>query len=72
MSEFSPDTHPNNYMSSQLAVCEHYGFEATNTVHIALAPKGPKWDEYHRDGLYNRVNIGKEVRQHKKKGKFTE
>ena len=72
MSEFSPDTHPNNYMSSQLAVCEHYGFEATNTVHIALAPKGSKWDEYHRDGLYNRVNIGKEVRQHKKKGKFSE
>ena len=27
-------------MSSQLAVCEHYGFEATNTVRIGLAIKG--------------------------------
>jgi len=70
--EFSPDTHPNKYMIHQLAICDHYGFEPTNTVHIAIAPKGPMYNEFHRDEMYNRINIAKAVKRHKNKGNFYE
>jgi len=59
-------------MDSHVAVCDHYGFEMTNTIHIALAPKGPQYDEFHRDGIYNRINIAKALKRYKNKGNFYE
>ena len=72
MEEFSPDTIPKKYMDAHIAICDHYGFEMTNTVHIALAPKGLDWDEFHRDGVYNRINIAKALKRYKNKGNFYE
>jgi len=59
-------------MIHQLAICDHYGFEPTNTVHIAIAPKSPMYDEFHRDEMYNRINIAKAVKRYKNKGNFYE
>ena len=59
-------------MEAHAAVCEHYGIATTNTVHIAVAPSGPKWDEFHRDGVYNRINIAKALKRYKNKGNFYE
>ena len=72
MEKFSPDTIPKKYMEAHAAVCEHYGIATTNTVHIAVAPSGPKWDEFHRDGVYNRINIAKALKRYKNKGNFYE
>ncbi len=72
MEQFSPDSIPKKYMESHKAVCEHYGFETTNTVHIAQAPEGDPWDQFHRDKMYNRVNISKAIKRHKSKGNFYE
>ena len=63
MNEFSPDTIAKKYMISHQLVCEHYGFETTNTVHIAEAPKQDPWNDFHRDGVYNRVNIAKAIKR---------
>jgi hypothetical protein len=72
MKEFSPDTIAKKYKEAHVAVCEHYGFETTNTVHIGIAPAGPDWDAYHRDGTYNRINIAKAIKRYKNKGNFYE
>lgn len=72
MKKFSPDTMPKKYMQAHQAVCEHYGFEQTNTIHIAQAPKTDEWNSYHRDELYNRVNIAKALKRFKSKGDFYE
>ena len=52
-------------MISLQMVCEHYGFDTTNTVHIAEA-KQEQWNEFPRDGVYNRINIAKAIKRHKK------
>ena len=70
MEKFTPDTIPKKYMEAHVAVCDHYGFEMTNTIHIAQAPKGPVYDEFHRDGIYNRINIAKALKRYKNKGNF--
>jgi hypothetical protein len=71
MSKFSPDTAPKKYMDSQRAICEHYGLETTNTVHIAIAPLTEEWRRFHRDEKYYRVNIRDALKRHKnKKGSF--
>ncbi len=70
MDEFSPDTIPNKYLKAHKAVCEHYGFEETNTIHIALAPRATEYDEFHRDDYYNRINIAKALKRYKTKGNF--
>jgi hypothetical protein len=72
MKEFSPDTIAKKYKEAHIAVCEHYGFETTNTVHIGIAPAGPDWDKFHRDGTYNRINIAKAIKRYKTKGNFYE
>ncbi len=72
MEKFIPDTVPNIYRESHEAVCEHYGFETTNTIHIAVAPKTKEWQSYHRDETFNRVNIAKALKRHKTKGNFYE
>ena len=50
---FSPDTVPKKFKVSQHAVCEHYGLEPTNTIHIAQAPITEEWKRFSRDGTYN-------------------
>ena len=72
MNRFSPDTMPAKYMHSHKAVCDHYGFETTNTIHVALAPETPEWESYHRDRTYNRVNIAKALKRYKASGEFFE
>ena len=71
MNNFGPDTVPKKYMESHHAVCEHYGLEPTNTVHIAQAPLTDEWHRFHRDEKYYRVNIRDAIKRHKnKKGSF--
>ena len=70
MEKFGPDSIPKKFMESHKAVCEHYGLEETNTVHVALAPMTDEWKRYSRDGAYNRVNIRKAIKLHKNKGQF--
>ena len=72
MNEFGPDSIPKKYMISHKMVCEHYGFDTTNTVHIAEASNQEQWNEFHRDGVYNRINIAKAIKRHKSKGSFYE
>jgi hypothetical protein len=72
MKKFSPDTMPKKYMESHQAVCDHYGFETTNTIHIAVAPDTEEWSSFHRDQKYNRVNIAKAIKRYKKLGEFLE
>lgn len=72
MSRFGPDSMPTKYMHSHKAVCDHYGLETTNTIHIAQAPDTEEWDMYHRDRAYNRVNIAKAIKRYKKDGTFAE
>ena len=65
---FGPDTIPNTYSKHANAVCEKFGLERSRTVHIA---KGDDtWDEYSRDGTYNRINIRKHIKYYKKHKKF--
>ena len=70
MKNFSPDTMPNRYMKLHKQVCEHYGFQETNTIHIALAPLTEKWNRFSRDGTFNRVNIRDALKRLRKTGEF--
>jgi len=70
MKNFSPDTVPEKFLPSHLAVCGHYGFSPTNTVHIAQAPMTDEWKRFSRDGAFNRVNIRNAVKRHKNTGQF--
>lgn len=72
MKHFSPDTVAKKYHEAHVAVCEHYGFETTNTVHIAVAPDTPEWKRFHRDERFNRINIAKAIKRYKSKGNFYE
>jgi hypothetical protein len=72
MAKFGPDTMPKKYMEAHAAVCKHYGFETTNTIHIAVAPQTPEWREYHRDETFNRVNIAKAIKRCRSSGTFFE
>jgi hypothetical protein len=72
MAKYGPDTMPKKYMEAHAAVCEHYGFETTNTIHIAVAPQTPEWREYHRDETFNRVNIAKAIKRWKSNGNFAQ
>ena len=55
MNKFSPDTIPKTYRTTQLTVCEEYGLEPTNTVHLGLGKEG--WEHFTRDGICNRVGL---------------
>lgn len=68
--EFTPDAIPKKFKESQHAVCEHYGLQPTNTIHIGQAPMTEEWKRFSRDGEYNRVNIRKAVKHYKSKGEF--
>ena len=72
MQKFGPDSIPKKYKEAHDAVCSHYGFQTTNTVHIAEADLNTEWDEYHRDKAYNRINIAKAIKRYKKSAKFYE
>jgi hypothetical protein len=72
MTSFSADTVPKKFIASHAAVCEHYGLEQTNTVHIAQAPMTSEWKRFSRDGAFNRVNIRDAVKRHKRDGSFYE
>lgn len=70
MKNFSPDTVPKKFFSAHEAVCEHYGLETTNTVHIAQAPKTDEWKRFSRDGAFYRVNIRDAVKRYRRDGTF--
>jgi hypothetical protein len=70
MRNFSPDTVAKKYLDSHKAVCEHYGLETTNTIHIAVAPNTEEWYEFTRDDAFNRVNIRDAIKRHIKTGEF--
>lgn len=72
MSEFGPDTIAKKYQKSHFAVCDHYGFQPTNTVHVAQAPLIEQWNSFSRDGAFNRVNIAKAIKRYKQKEEFYE
>jgi hypothetical protein len=72
MREFSPDTIAKKYRDSHTAVCDHYGFQPTNTVHVAQAPLTDEWNSFSRDGAFNRVNIAKAIKRYKQKESFYE
>jgi len=65
---FGPDTIPNVYSKHADAVCQHYGLKRSSTVHIANGDD--TWNEYNRDGTYNRINIRKHIKHIKKHKKF--
>ena len=68
MRNFGPDTMPKKYAEAHQAVCEHYGLETTNTIHIAVG--GAEYDKFSRDGGYNRINIRDALKRYKNKGEF--
>jgi len=72
MEAFSPDTMPKKYMASHLAVCDHYEFATTNTIHIAQAPLTEEWNSFSRDGAFNRINIRDALKRFKKNGEFAQ
>jgi hypothetical protein len=72
MDEFGPDSIAKKYQKSHFAVCDHYGFQPTNTVHVAQAPLTDTWNSYSRDGAFNRVNIAKAIKRYKQKEEFYE
>ena len=53
-------------------MCTHYGFETTNVVHIAIAPKEKQWHHFHRDEEYYRVNIRNAIKRYRKTGESLE
>lgn len=61
MRNFSPDHQWNKYHKAQQQVCETYELTPSNCVHIALGNE--QWQQFHRDKLYNRVNIAKVVKR---------
>ncbi len=61
MAHFGPDHQWNKYSKAQTKVCETYNLTPSNCIHIALG--GENWLQFHRDKLYNRVNIGKVVKR---------
>jgi len=72
MRNFGPDTMPKKYKDSHMAVCEHYGLESSNTIHIATIPPTEGAERFNRDGAYYRINIRDALKRHKKKGNFLE
>ncbi len=56
------------YAEAHRAVCEHYGLETTNTIHIAVG--GPEYVKFSRDGGYNRINIRDALKRYKNRGEF--
>jgi hypothetical protein len=71
MENFTPDTIVKKYKEAHEAVCEHYKFETTNVVHIALAP-GKEYHHFNRDEKYNRINIRDAIKRYRKTGEFAE
>jgi hypothetical protein len=61
MKNFSPDYQWTKYSKAQGKVCATYGLTPSNCLHIALGDR--QWDQFHRDQLYNRINIGKVVKR---------
>ena len=61
MNNFSPDHQWNKYNKAQQQVCEAYALTPSNCIHIALGDR--QWEQFHRDKLYNRVNIGRAVKR---------
>lgn len=55
MKQFGPDTLVEVYKEKQISVCKSLGLEPSNTIHLATGDE--KWNDYSRDGVYNRVNI---------------
>ena len=72
MENFSPDTMPKKYAEAHTAVCDYYGLATTNTIHIAQAPMTEDWNQFSRDGAFNRVNIRDALKRYKKNGTFAQ
>lgn len=68
MQNFSPDTIPKTYRSSQLAVCEHYRLSPSKTLMFGLGDHN--WEHFSRNGFSNRVNIKNAIQEYFKTGKI--
>lgn len=55
MKEFSPDTAYEIYHEDQKKICNYFGLTPSHTIHIGLGDQN--WDFFHRDKIYNRVNL---------------
>jgi len=55
MKQFSPDTLVNEYKDKQLKICNEYNIIPSATIQLATGDDS--WNEYSRDGVYNRINI---------------
>jgi len=71
MKQFSPDSLPKKYMDAHKAVCNHYGLDTSNTIHIATSDD-TLYNSFSRDGAYNRINIRDALKRYVKNGTFTQ
>jgi hypothetical protein len=55
MQQFSPDTLVDTYKNKQLKICKEYNISPSSTIQLATGDSN--WNEYSRDGVYNRINI---------------
>jgi hypothetical protein len=55
MKQFTPDTAYEAYFEHQQLVCNYFGLTPSHTIHIALGDQD--WNFFHRDTIYNRINI---------------
>lgn len=56
MEKFSMDYNTDHYKNIQLVTCQELQVTPSNTVLFGLG--GPKWADYNRGGLYNRLFLG--------------
>lgn len=54
--EFGPDRQFKKFREAQVAVCDVLGLKPSPCVHIATG-EGPEWNEFSRDGAFNRINL---------------
>jgi hypothetical protein len=55
MKKFTPDTAYDLYKEHQKIVCNYFNLIPSHTIHVSLGDHN--WNFFHRDKLYNRVNI---------------
>lgn len=60
MKNFSPDYLYDKYKNSYAEVCEHYGLQASQCIHLALGDE--KWSYFDRDGAFNRIGVRNAVK----------
>ncbi len=62
MKNFSADTQVEKYRIDQKEVCTHFGITPSQCVHIATSDDS-KWNDFSRDGAFNRINIREAIKK---------